>query len=215
MAPSFGRGEAVGFAWGLIGFAWVTLILTGPLGLFLTWYGDCFSQTCPSATALDGAIYRLDVAAVAAIAVIAAIAFVRPSRVWFALIALMGVAFTAEAIAGLLGYRGLYAFGILLPAGVLATIGGIAGIRALDDRPLPGMGGPAAAAVGVGCAAFAVPVLVLLVLSTIASGTSDSWLLALALLAAVVLAVVAAVAARRRRRSDLARANPGPPAGPA
>jgi len=199
MAPCFGRREAVGFAWGLIGFAWVALILIGPLALFFTWYGDCFSETCPSPTAVDGAIYRLDVVAVAVIALISAIAFLRPSRVWFGLIGLIGLAYTAEAVAGILGYRGLYAFGLLLPAGVLMATGGIAGVRALADRPLPGMEGPASMAAGVGCATIAISFVALIVLPAIVHAVEPIPLVATFVTAGVV---VAAIVVRRRRAGD-------------
>lgn len=199
MAPSFGRGEAVGFAWGLIAFACAALILLGPLALFLTWYGDCFSETCASATALNGAIYRLDVVAVPVIALIAVLGYVRPRRAWFVVISGIGVVLIGQAVAGILGYRGLYAFSLLLPAGVLMTIGGIAGVRALADRPLPGMEGPAAMAAGVGCATTAISFVALIVLPAIVHAASPVPLGATIVIAVVV---VTGILVRRRRAGD-------------
>ena len=40
---------------------WAIYLLLGPLALFLTWYGDCLADPCPSPSRIDEATYVFDV----------------------------------------------------------------------------------------------------------------------------------------------------------
>jgi hypothetical protein len=104
------------------------LLVTTPVAVFLTWWGDCFEEVCPSAGAIDRAAYVFDFAA---ILVLPAIGF-GAYRGWRpAAIALIvsGLLVVAQVVAAALGARGFQAFPLVLPAGALLVAGGIVALR--------------------------------------------------------------------------------------
>jgi hypothetical protein len=114
---------------------WLLLLVSVPVAIFLTWWGDCFEDVCPSATGLDRAAYVFDFGAFLVLPALAFGAYRgwRPAAVGLVVIGL-GVA--AQAIAAVLGARGFQAFAIVLPAGALIVAAGVIGLR-----PMLGSGG--------------------------------------------------------------------------
>ncbi len=113
---------------GLAAGGWLLLLVTTPVAVFLTWWGDCFEEVCPSAGAIDRAAYVFDFAA---ILVLPAIGF-GAYRGWRpAAIALIvsGLLVVAQVVAAALGARGFQAFPLVLPAGALLVAGGIVALR--------------------------------------------------------------------------------------
>jgi hypothetical protein len=123
------RGSGTGLAAaGLAAGGWLLLLVTAPVAIFLTWWGDCFEEVCPSASGLDRAVYTLDFAA---ILIIPALAF-GAYRGWRpAAIALIvaGMVVVAQVVASALGARGFQAFPLVLPAGALLVAAGIVALR--------------------------------------------------------------------------------------
>jgi hypothetical protein len=117
---------------------WLLLMISVPIAIFLTWWGDCATDTCPSASAVDRIAYLCDFAAWL---VLPALAFLtyrgwRPAAIGLLVI---GLGLTAQVIAGILGARGFQAFALVLPAGALTAAAGVVGLRltfgrGTDDR---------------------------------------------------------------------------------
>jgi hypothetical protein len=106
-----------------------------PVAIFLTWWGDCLQDTCPSASGIDRAAYLFDFAAWLILPALAFGAYRgwRPAAV--ALLAI-GLAVAAQVVAAILGARGFQAFAIVIPAGALIAAAGV-----LALRPALGSGG--------------------------------------------------------------------------
>ncbi len=113
---------------GLAAGGWLLLLVTTPVAVFLTWWGDCFEEVCPSATAIDRAAYVFDFAAILVLPAIGFGAYRgwRPAAV--ALI-VTGLLVVAQVVASALGARGFQAFPLLLPAGALLVAAGIVALR--------------------------------------------------------------------------------------
>jgi hypothetical protein len=106
---------------------WLLLMVSLPVAIFLTWWGDCFEETCPSASDLDRAAYLFDFVTWL---VLPALAFGvyrgwRPAGV---MLLAIGLVLAAQVVAAILGARGFQAFAIVLPAGALIAAAGIIGI---------------------------------------------------------------------------------------
>ena len=194
-AAAVGR---LSFARGLIAFGWVSIGLLGPIAFFLTWFGDCFAEVCPSATTADRLVYGFDAVAWIAVGIIGLLVAARPHRVPFGTLALLGVAFAGQGIAGFLGARGFYAFGLILPAALLLTVGGVLGVRTsstlsfLADRS-------ASAAIGLGCATYVVAYLAFVGLVFAAGGEPIGLLMTVLVIAVVPLSITVS---RRRRAKE-------------
>ena len=104
---------------------WALLVVALPLAIFLTWFGDCFEETCPAASEAERLVYLFDFGAWLVLPALAFGAYRgwRPASV--ALVAL-GLALAAQVVAAILGARGFQAFAIVLPsAGLIAAAGAI------------------------------------------------------------------------------------------
>jgi hypothetical protein len=134
-APAFDRTTA-GFAIGFAATGWALLALLGPIALFLTWWGDCLSETCPAASGLDRTIYLSDLIGWLVFPALAVAAY-RGWRPGWAAIAVIGFALIGQAMASFLGVRGFNAFAIVLPSGLLIAAGGLLGLAMGRMRPRP------------------------------------------------------------------------------
>lgn len=107
---------------------WLLLMVSVPAAIFLTWFGDCVAETCPSASDVDRAAYVFDFAAWLVLPALAFGAYRgwRPASV--ALLAI-GLVIAGQVVAAILGARGFQAFAIVLPAGALIAAGGVVGLR--------------------------------------------------------------------------------------
>lgn len=107
---------------------WLLLMVSLPAAIFLTWWGDCFQETCPSATDIDRAAYLLDFVAwlILPALIFGAYRMWRPAA--FALIGI-GLAIAAQVVAAILGARGFQTFAIVLPAGALIAAAGVVALR--------------------------------------------------------------------------------------
>lgn len=107
---------------------WLLLLVAVPVAIFLTWWGDCFEETCPAASDVDRAVYLFDFGAWLVLPALAFGAY----RGWRpAALALLGIglAIVAQVVAAMLGARGFQAFAIVLPAGALLVAAGVLGVR--------------------------------------------------------------------------------------
>lgn len=124
-----GSGSGTGLAAaGLAAGGWLLLLVTAPVAIFLTWWGDCFSEACPSASELDRAAYVFDFAAILVLPALAFGAYRgwRPAAI---ALVVVGLAVVAQVVASALGARGFQAFPLVLPAGALLVAGGIVALR--------------------------------------------------------------------------------------
>lgn len=124
-AESSGAGVA---AAALAAGGWLLLLISAPVAIFLTWWGDCFEDVCPSASDLDRAAYLFDFVAWFILPALAFGAYRgwRPASIGLLAI---GLALAAQVVAGILGARGFEAFVIVLPAGALVVAAGVIGLR--------------------------------------------------------------------------------------
>jgi hypothetical protein len=183
------RPRRVWFPHGLIAFAWISIGLLGPTALFLTWFGDCSAEVCPSPTTTDWLLYRLDVIAWIAIGLVGIIATVRPRRGWFAVLTLLGLGIAGQGVAGLMGARGFYAFPIILPAGAVLAIGGFVGVQACSGSSRFARVSAATGA-GLGSLIYVLlPVVLLGLPAAVAGNTGGLLVVALTLVAVVLLTI--------------------------
>jgi len=107
---------------------WLLLMISVPVAIFLTWWGDCPQETCPIASELDRAAYLFDFVAWLILPALAFGAYRgwRPAAVGLLAI---GVAVTGQVVAAIIGARGFQAFPIVLPAGALIAAAGVIGLR--------------------------------------------------------------------------------------
>ena len=167
----------------------------GPLAFFFTWWGDCFAETCPSPTVIDNAAYLFDLVAGIAIGVLLIVVLFRPRRIVFVVLGLLALAFAAQSIVGLLGSRGFYAFGIILPVALLLLLGSVAGFKVMSGTATGWMRGRRAGALALGCATLLVAYLAF----TAIAGAGG--LIGVLILAAVLVVPAVIVAIRRRKVS--------------
>ena len=184
---------------------WLLLLVSVPVAIFLTWWGDCFEETCPAATDLDRAVYVFDFAAWLILPALAFGAY----RGWrLAAIGLVGIglAVGAQVVAAMLGARGFQAFPIVLPA---AAIIALSGLIALRPSLGGGIAGSDASTTRTGLIGLAVVALVVVAIAFqgVVTG-SDGGAEVIVVLAAVSLAVIAVLAflnRNRRPRADARR----------
>ena len=107
---------------------WLLLMISVPIAIFLTWWGDCVAETCPTASEIDRAAYVFDFAAWLALPALAFGAYRgwRPASIGLLAV---GLVIAAQVVAAILGARGFQAFGIVLPAAALIAAAGIVGLR--------------------------------------------------------------------------------------
>jgi uncharacterized membrane protein len=107
---------------------WLLLMVSVPVAIFVTWWGDCAEDSCPSASDLDRAAYLLDFAAWLVLPVLAFGAYRgwRPAAVGLIAVA---VVVAVQVVAAILGARGFQAFTIVLPAAALIAAAGIIALR--------------------------------------------------------------------------------------
>jgi len=120
--PEPARGGLAAAALAAIG--WLLLMVSVPVAIFLTWWGDCFEETCPSASDLDRAAYLLDFVAWLVLPLLAFGAYRswRPAAIGLVVV---GLIVAAQVVAAILGARGFQAFPIVLPAGALIATAGL------------------------------------------------------------------------------------------
>ena len=188
------------FARGLASFAMAALGVLGFVAFFLTGYGDCLSTQCWSPAGSDLAIYALDVAAILVLGWLRRASAPRPGRVATALLVAIGTGFALQGAASLLGARGFWAFGILLPASVLLLIAtAIAARPGLADRAAAlSQGDGEAVGVAVHVGAFAVP----FGIGSVFAGSPIGVALAVAVLALLVVGTEVRRRRSRRLRPD-------------
>ncbi len=127
--PPAGESSGTGVAAAALAVAgWLLLMVSVPIAIFLTWWGDCFEDTCPSASDLDRAVYMFDFAAWLVLPAIAFGAYRgwRPAAVGLLVIAIVLV---GQVVAAILGARGFQSFAILLPAAALIAAAGVIALR--------------------------------------------------------------------------------------
>jgi hypothetical protein len=107
---------------------WLLLLVSVPVAVFLTWWGDCFEDVCPSASGLDRAAYVFDFASWLVLPALAFGAY-RGWRPAAAGLVVIGLAVAGQAVAAILGARGFQAFAIVLPAAALIVAAGVIGLR--------------------------------------------------------------------------------------
>jgi hypothetical protein len=205
-APSTSAGGAsTGSGLGVAALAaggWLLLLVSLPVAIFLTWWGDCFEETCPAASDLDRAVYLFDFAAWVLLPALAFGAY----RGWrLAALGLVGIglAVAAQVVAAFLGARGFQAFAIVLPAGALVALAGLIALR-----PTMGLGAGRSDASTtrtglIGLAVVAIVVVAIAFQGVVSGGTGGAEVVVV--LVAVSLAVVAVLAFLNRDRR-------GPPA---
>jgi hypothetical protein len=120
--------ERHGAAVGLAAAGWLLFAIAGPVALFLTWWGDCLSESCPIPSDFDRTVYIFDLVSWLVFPAIAFAAY-RGSRVGSVALVLIGAAIAAQAVASFNGARGFHAFAIVLPSGALIGLGGLVGLQ--------------------------------------------------------------------------------------
>lgn len=204
--PPTESGSGTGLAAaGLAAGGWLLLLVTAPVAIFLTWWGDCFSEICPSASELDRAAYVFDFGAILVLPAIAFGAYRgwRPAAI--ALI-VVGLAVVGQVVASALGARGFQAFPLVLPAGALLVAGGIVGLR---PGSLSAVEGGAAATsrrglVGLGVLSVVIVAIAFQGLLTGGGGIGQVMLVIMA----VALTFIALLALRNRGAGPPARRQP-------
>jgi hypothetical protein len=173
-----------------------------PVAIFLTWWGDCFEDACPSATDLDRAVYLFDLVAWLALPALAFGAYRgwRPAAIG---VLGIGVGLVAQVVAAVLGARGFQAFWLAFPAGAVIAAAGVIAIA-----PALGWAGDDRARTRNGLAGLVVVSVLAVVIAfqgVLAGGAGAGQ--GLLLIVAVSLAVIAVLAFVNRNRRP-------PPPGP-
>ena len=114
---------------------WLLLMVSVPAAIFLTWWGDCVAEPCPSASELDRLAYLLDFAGWLTLPLLAFGAY-RGWRPAAGGLLAIGLVVAGQVVAAILGARGFQAFAIVVPAGALIAAAGVVGLR-----PALGSGG--------------------------------------------------------------------------
>ncbi len=182
----------------LAAIGWLLLFVSLPIAIFLTWWGDCFEDACPSASDLDRAVYLVDFVAWLVIPALAFGAY----RGWrFAAGGLVGIgiALVAQVVAAILGARGFQSFAFVLPAAALIATAGVIGLR-----PLAGgdAAGPSARTSLIGLVVVAVVIVAIAFQGVLAGGAGVGQ--GILVLVAVSLAFIAVLAFLNRSRRPAA-----------
>jgi hypothetical protein len=198
-SASSGAGVAAG---ALAVGGWLLLLVSVPVAIFLTWWGDCVAETCPSASAFDRAAYLFDFAAWLVLPVLAFGAYRgwRPAGIGLLVI---GLVIAGQVVAAILGARGFQAFAIVVPAAALIVSAGVVGLR-----PSIGSGGDDRSTARTGLVGLVVVSLVVVAIAfqgVLAGGVGVGQ--GLLVLVAVSLAVITTLAVINRGRRP-------PPPGP-
>jgi hypothetical protein len=159
----------------------------------------CFADVCPAATNTDLLVYRLDGIAWMAVGIIGLVAAARPHRGMFVALALLGLCFAAQGVAGFLGARGFYAFPLILPAAALLIIASRLGVRATSAWA-HSVGQSATDAFAMGCAIYFLSYSAFFGLASAASGQIVGLLLAV-----LVVALVGMLVRLIARRTEVPR----------
>jgi hypothetical protein len=114
----------------LAAIGWLLLFVSLPIAIFLTWWGDCFEETCASASDLERTVYLLDFVAWLVIPALAFGAY-RGWRLAAGGLVAIGVGLAAQVVAAILGARGFQSFAFVLPAAALIATAGVIGLRPL------------------------------------------------------------------------------------
>ena len=101
---------------------WAIYLLLGPLSLFLTWYGDCLADPCPSPSRIDEAVYVFDVLWWIAFPALIYFAYRGLRWAWAVLLAI-AIVLDLQIVAAVVGARGFSAFWFTLPAAAVLTFG--------------------------------------------------------------------------------------------
>ncbi len=172
-----------------------------PIAIFLTWWGDCFEDACPSASDLDRTVYLVDFVAWLVIPALAFGAY-RGWRPAAGGLVAIGVALAAQVVAAILGARGFQSFAVVLPAAALIATAGVIGLRPLagDDAT-----GPSARTSLIGLVVVSVVIVAIAFQGVLAGGAGIGQ--GILVLVAVSLAFIAVLAFLNRSRRP-------PPSGP-
>lgn len=114
----------------LAAIGWLLLFVSLPIAIFLTWWGDCFEETCASASDLERTVYLVDFVAWLVIPALAFGAY-RGWRLAAGGLVAIGVGLAAQVVAAILGARGFQSFAFVLPAAALIATAGVIGLRPL------------------------------------------------------------------------------------
>ena len=182
---------------------WAIYLLLGPLALFLTWYGDCLADPCPSPSGIDEAVYVFDVLWWIAFPALIYFAYRGLRWAWAALLAI-AIVLDLQIVAAVVGARGFSAFWFTLPAAAVVTFGAGLGLAMTLPRIRDRAG---AATVGqlasIGCLAVVVAVIAL---QGLLIGVAGPILGVLILMAVAMFVIVVAAFANR----DVRRSGPRP-----
>ena len=178
---------------------WAIYLLLGPLSLFLTWYGDCLADPCPSPSRIDEAMYVFDVLWWIAFPALIYFAYRGLRWAWAALLAI-AIVLDLQIVAAVVGARGFSAFWFTLPAAAVLTFGAGLGLAMTLPRVRDRAGAATAGQLAsIGCLAVVVAVVALQGLLIGVSGPILGVLILMAI--AMFVIVVAAFANRDVRRS--------------
>jgi hypothetical protein len=186
----------------LAGIGWLLLFVSLPIAIFLTWWGDCFEETCASASELDRAVYLVDFVAWLVIPALAFGAY-RGWRPAAGGLVAIGVALAAQVVAAILGARGFQSFVFILPAAALIATSGVIGLRPLAEGDVSG---PSPRTSLIGLVVVAAVIVAIAFQGVLAGGAGIGQ--GILVLVAVSLAFIALLAFLNRSR------RPPPPSGP-
>jgi hypothetical protein len=178
----------------LAAIGWLLLFVSLPIAIFLTWWGDCFEDACPSASDLDRTVYFVDFVAWLVIPALAFGAY-RGWRPAAGGLVAIGVALAAQVVAAILGAPGFQSFAFVLPAAALIAIAGVIGLRPLagDDAT-----GPSARTSLIGLVVVSVVIVAIAFQGVLAGGAGIGQ--GILVLVAVSLAFIAVLAFLNRSR---------------
>ena len=177
----------------LAGIGWLLLFLSLPIAVFLTWWGDCFEDACPSASELDRTIYLVDFVAWLVIPALAFGAY-RGWRFAAGGLVAIGIALAAQVVAAILGARGFQSFAFVLPAAALIATAGVIGLRPLAG----GDAGPSARTSLIGLIVVSIVIVAIAFQGVLAGGAGIGQ--GILVLVAVSLAFIAVLAFINRSR---------------
>jgi hypothetical protein len=178
----------------LAAIGWLLLFVSLPIAIFLTWWGDCFEDACPSASDLDRTVYLVDFVAWLVIPALAFGAY-RGWRSAAGGLVAIGIALAAQVVAAILGARGFQSFAFILPAAALIATAGVIGLRPLASGDASG---PSARTSLIGLVVIAAVIVAIAFQGVLAGGTGIGQ--GILVLVAVSLAFIAVLAFLNRSR---------------
>ncbi len=178
----------------LAAIGWLLLFVSLPIAIFLTWWGDCFEDACPSASDLDRTIYLVDFVAWLVIPALAFGAY-RGWRFAAGGLVAIGIALAAQVVAAILGARGFQSFAFILPAAALIATAGVIGLRPLAGGDATG---PSARTSLIGLIVVSVVIVAIAFQGVLAGGAGIGQ--GILVLVAVSLAFIAVLAFLNRSR---------------